>query len=76
MLSRATRNSFPRSFNHKPTTIPPTGGDDTTAGTTVDPFTFAKRYSTTMGGGMLSQTEIFFFGFGLHRSSKLLQEKS
>ena len=57
VLSHATRNGFPRSLSHKPTTIPPTGEDDTTYGTSVEPITFAKLYSTAMGGGMLSQTE-------------------
>lgn len=59
VLSHATRDGFPRSLSHKAITIPPTGGDDTTAGTSVDPITFAKHYSTAMGGGMLSHTKNF-----------------
>jgi hypothetical protein len=59
MLSHATRDGFPRSLSHIPTTIPPTGGDGTIAGTSVDLITFAKLYSTAMGGGMLSHAENF-----------------
>ena len=59
VLPHATRDGFPRSLSHKPTTFPPTDGDDTTVGNSVDPITFAKLYSTAMGGGMLSQTENF-----------------
>jgi len=46
VLSHATRDGFPRSLSDKRTTIPPTGGDGTTAGNFVDPITFAKNYST------------------------------
>jgi hypothetical protein len=63
VLAHATRDGFPRSLSHKPITIPHTGGDDTTAGTSVDPITFAKFYSTAMGGGMLSRTEKFALDF-------------
>jgi len=63
LLYHATRDGFPRSLSHKPSTIPPTGGDDTTAGTSVDPITFAKLYSILMGGRMLSHTENFALDF-------------
>jgi hypothetical protein len=54
VLPHATRDGFPRSLSHKPTTIPLTGGNDTTAGASVAPISFAKLYSTAMRGGMLT----------------------